>query len=119
MLREEADLLQRQDKNLFGKKFREHLISSAKLKKQTIELFCDKGKKKQKSFRFGPSETLRRSSGGPQKFFPKNNSSGTARQHQSFDRYQQVSGSNRQVKNRQKGNLVQHVISTRNSNERI
>ena len=30
MLREEADLLQQQDKNLFCKKFREHLISSAK-----------------------------------------------------------------------------------------
>ena len=30
MLREEADLLQQQEKNLFCKKFREHLISSAK-----------------------------------------------------------------------------------------
>ena len=50
MLREEADLLQQQDKNLFGKKFREHRISSAKSKKQTIKLFCDKGKKKQKPF---------------------------------------------------------------------
>ena len=81
MLREETDLLQQQDKNLFGKKFREHLISSAKSKKQTIKLFCDKGKKKQKSFRYGPSsQTPRRSSGGPQKFFLKKNSSGTARQ---------------------------------------
>ena len=118
-LREEADLLQQQDKNLLGKKFREHLVSSAKSKKQTIELLRDKGKKKQKPFRYGPSDTPRRSSGGPQKFFLKKNSSGTARQQQSFSGYQQWSGSNRQGKSKQKGNLVQHVISTRNSNEQI
>ena len=58
MLREKADLLQQQDKNLLGKKFREHLISSAKSKKQTIKLFCDKGKKKQKPFQYGPSSAL-------------------------------------------------------------
>ena len=39
MLREEADLLQQQDKKLFCKNFREHLISSGKSKKQAIELF--------------------------------------------------------------------------------
>ena len=50
MLREEADSLQQQDKNLFGKKFREYLIMSAKSKKQTNELFYDKSKKKQKPF---------------------------------------------------------------------
>ena len=30
MLREEADLLQRHDRNLFGKKFSKHLVASAK-----------------------------------------------------------------------------------------
>ena len=49
MLREEADSLQQQDKNLFGKKFREYLIMSAKSKKQTNELFYDKSKKKSRS----------------------------------------------------------------------
>ena len=34
MLREEADLLQRHDRNLFGKKFSEHLVASAKSKKK-------------------------------------------------------------------------------------
>ena len=78
ILREEADLLQQQDKNLFGKKFRECRISSAKSKKQTIKLFCDKDKKKQKPFWYDPSETPKKSSGGPQKLFLKNNSSGAA-----------------------------------------
>ena len=119
MLREEADLLQQKDKKLFGKKFRKHLISSAKSMKQTIELCCDKGNKKQKPFRYGPPEIPMKSSGGPQKFVLKKNSSGTARQQQSFGGYQQGSGSKRQNKNKQKGNLVQDVISTCNSNERI
>ena len=35
---------------MFGKKFSEHLISSAKSKKQTIELFCDNGKKNRSPF---------------------------------------------------------------------
>ena len=34
---------------LFGKKFRQHLISSAKSKKQTIELFSDNSRKKTKT----------------------------------------------------------------------
>ena len=70
MLREEADLLQRHDRNLFGKKFSEHLVFSAKSKKQNIKIFAEKGKKKQKPFRNGPSEAPRRSSGGQHsKFF--------------------------------------------------
>ena len=46
---EEADLLQ-YNKCLFGKKFKEYLISSAKSKKQTTELFSDRGRKKQTPF---------------------------------------------------------------------
>ena len=65
MLREEADLLPQQDKNLFGKSFREHVIMSTKSKKPTIKFFCDKSKKKQTSFQYGSSETPRRNSGGP------------------------------------------------------
>ena len=64
MLREEADLLQPHDRNLFGKKFSEHLVASAKSKRQAIEIFAKKGKKKQKLFRNTPSEAPRRSSGG-------------------------------------------------------
>ena len=81
---EKVDLLQQQDKNFFGKKFRKQLIRSVKLKKETVKIFCDKGKKKQKPFWYGLSETLRRKSGGLQKFYLKRNSSGTARQKQSF-----------------------------------
>ena len=62
MLKEEADLLQI---CLFGKKYSKHLVASAKKKqKQTIEIFAEKGKKKQKSFWNTPSEAQRRSSGG-------------------------------------------------------
>ena len=50
MLREEVDLLQWHDRNLFGKKFSEHLLASAKSKKQVIEIFAEKGKKKQSPF---------------------------------------------------------------------
>ena len=64
MLREEADLLQRHGKNLFGKKFSEHLVASAKSKKQVIEIFAEKGKEKQKPFRNSHSEAPRSSSGG-------------------------------------------------------
>ena len=80
MLREEADIFQQLDRNLFCKMFRDHLILSGKSKKQTIKLICDKGKKKKKPFRYGPSETPERSYGGPKKFFHQKNSSGTARQ---------------------------------------
>ena len=118
MLREKADLLKQDDKNLFGKKFNEHLISSAKSKKQTIELFCDKGKRK-KPFQYSPSEAPRRSSGGRQKILLKKNSSGQARQ-QHYGGHQQNNNSyNRQGKRKQKGNLVHYVISTCNSQQRI
>ena len=70
MLRQEADLLQPHDRNLFRKTFREHLVAPAKYKKHTIEIFAEKGKKKQKFFWNGPSEAPRRSSGGQHsKFF--------------------------------------------------
>ena len=64
ILREEVDLLQRHDRNLFGKKFSGYLVASVKSKKQAIEIFAEKGNKKQKPFRNGPSEARRRSSVG-------------------------------------------------------
>ena len=56
MLREDAYLLQQQGKNLFGKKFREHLITSAKSNKHIIELFYDKDKKIHKTTLAGISK---------------------------------------------------------------
>ena len=56
MLSEEADLLQRHDKNLFGKTFSELLVASAKGKK-LMKMFAEKSKKKQKLFWIIPSET--------------------------------------------------------------
>ena len=63
-------MLQRHDRNLFGKNLSEHLVASSKSKKQTIEIFAEKGKKKQKPFWNTPSEAPRRNSGGQySKFF--------------------------------------------------
>ena len=120
MLREEADLLQLHDKNLFGKKFSEHLVVSAKSKKQTIEIFAEKGKKKPKPFWNTPSKALRRGSGGQHsKFFL------AKRYRKSWQKifdgnYHPATGrrSGFQGKNKHKANLLQHVFSTYNSNRR-
>ena len=49
---------------------KKHLVASAKSKKQAIEIFAEKVKKKQNAFRKTPSEAPRRSSGGQySKFF--------------------------------------------------
>ena len=63
MLREEAHLLRWHDRNLFGKKFSEHLVASAKSKKQALKYLLKREKKK-KPFRNSPLEAPRRGSGG-------------------------------------------------------
>ena len=51
ILREDSELLQKNDKNLFGKKFRENHIS--KSKKQTLEMLSNTSRTKHKPFRHG------------------------------------------------------------------
>ena len=80
MLRQEADLLQRHDRNLFGKKFSKHLVASAKSKKQTIEILAEKGKKKRKPSRNTPSEPAGRSYGGQHSKFSLGQRYGKSRQ---------------------------------------
>ena len=118
MWREEADLLQRHDRNLFGKKFTEHLVASAISKKKAIEIFAEKDKK-QKPFRNGPSEAPRRSSGGQHSKFFIDKRYGKSRQKIFDSNYHPAAGrsSGFQGKNEHKGNL-QHVVSSYNSNRR-
>ena len=40
ILKEKADLLQKGDQNLFGKKFRSHIVETECSKKRTLEVFC-------------------------------------------------------------------------------
>ena len=39
ILKEKADLLQKGDQNLFGKKFRSHVVETERSKKRTLEVF--------------------------------------------------------------------------------
>ena len=92
--------------------FREHLVASAKLKKQAIKIFAEKGKKKQKPFWNNPSEAPRRSSVGQHLKFFLDKRFGKSRQ-KIFDGSKRFQGNNIH-----KGNLLQHVVSTCNSNRR-
>ena len=95
-------------------------MASAKLKKQAIEIFAEKGKKKQKPFRNGPSVAPRRSSGGQHSKFFLDKRHGKSRQKIFDGNYRPAAGrsSGFQGKNKHKGNLLQHVVSSYNSNRR-
>ena len=53
MLKEKASLLEKHDKHLFEKKFRNHIADTIKSKKQTKKIFIEH----KKSFSFSPSHT--------------------------------------------------------------
>ena len=122
-LREEEDFLLRHDRNLFGKKFSEHLMASAKLKKQAIEIFAEKGKKKQKPFRNTASEGPRRSSGEQHSKFDLDKRYGKSRQKYSTEttvQHAPISWNITKERNKEehKGNLFQDVFSIYNSHGR-
>ena len=75
ILREDSELLQKNDKNLFGKKFRENIWHTSKSKKQTLKMLSNTSRTKYKPFRHGLPQTPRRIFGGQrqQKFFSKVN----------------------------------------------
>ena len=98
MSREEADLLQWHDRNLFCKKFSKHLVASAKSKKQAIEIFAEKVKKKQHPFRKTPSEAPRRSSGRQYSKFFLDKRYGKSRQKIFVGNYRPVTGRRSRVK---------------------
>ena len=100
------------------KKFSEHLVASAKSKKQTIEIFAEEGKKKQKPFWNIPSEAPR-SFGGQHSEFFLDKRYGKSRQKIFDGNYHPATGRTIafQGKNKHKGNL-RHVVSTYNSNRR-
>ena len=66
-LRTDADMLQKHDKDLFRKKFREHITETSKSKKKALEAFGNNNKKL--PFRGGPlSQQQRRGGRGQQRF---------------------------------------------------
>ena len=66
MLREDSELLQKYDRNLFGRKIRENILHTSKSKKQTLEMLLNTSRTKCKPFRHGLPEIRRRSFGGQQ-----------------------------------------------------
>ena len=66
MLREDSQLLQKNDNNLFRKRFRGNIWHTSKSKKQTIEMLPKTSQAKYKPFRHGLPQTPRRSFGGQQ-----------------------------------------------------
>ena len=66
MLREDSELLQKNDKNIFRKKFRENIWHTSKSKKQTLEMLSNTSQIKYNSFRYRLPQTPRRSFGGQQ-----------------------------------------------------
>ena len=66
MLREDSELLQMNNKNLFGKKFRENIWDTSKSKKQTLKMLSNTSQTKWKPFRHGLPQTPRRRFGGQQ-----------------------------------------------------
>ena len=57
MMREDSGLLQKNDKNLFGKKFGENINHTLKSKKQTLEILPNTSRTKYKPFRHGFPDT--------------------------------------------------------------
>ena len=66
MLREDSELLQKNDKKIFRKKFRGNIWHTCRSKKQTIEMLSNTSRTKYKPFRHGLPQTPRRSFVGPQ-----------------------------------------------------
>ena len=66
MLREDSELLQKNNKKNFRKKFRENIWHTCKSKKQTIEMLSNTSRTKYKPFRHGLPQTPRRSFVGQQ-----------------------------------------------------
>ena len=66
MLREDSELLQKNYKNLFWKKFGENIWHTSKLKKPTLEMLSNTQRTQYKPFCRGLPQTPRRSFGGQQ-----------------------------------------------------
>ena len=94
MLREKAELLQKHDINLLGKKFRKHIISSTKSKKTAIEAFSKNFKKRKyadKPFSETPRQHQGRSVKGRYAVLSTSNKTGGYQNNQQ-QRWQRGSG---------------------------
>ena len=67
-MKEKADLLQKSDQNLFGKKFRSHVVEIERSEKRTLEAFSSGNRSApppaRKSFWTGPSPNSNKPHGG-------------------------------------------------------
>ena len=59
MLRQDLEILQKNDKNLFGKKLRENIWHTSKSKKQTLEMLSNTLQTKYKPFHHTPKRSFR------------------------------------------------------------
>ena len=75
ILKEKADLLQKGDQNLFGKKFRSHVVETERSKKRTLEVFSGESRSTpppaKKPFRTGPSPNNNKPYGGGRLYYGK------------------------------------------------
>ena len=72
VLKEKAPVLQTNDENLFGKKFRSYVIETERSKKKTVEAFASESRKQ--PFQRGPSsQSTKKSGGGGRYTYRKNN----------------------------------------------
>ena len=72
VLKEKAPVLQTNDENLFGKKFRSYVIETERSKKKTVEAFASESRKQ--PFQLGPpSQSTKKSGGGGRYTYRKNN----------------------------------------------
>ena len=72
-MKEKADLLQKGHQNLFGKKFRSHVVETERSKKRTLEIFSGESRSTpppaKKPFRTGPSPNNNKPYGGGQLYY--------------------------------------------------
>ena len=74
-MKEKADLLQKGDQNLYGKKFRSHVVETERSKKRTLEVFSGGNRSARppakQPFWTGPSPNSNKPYGGKRFYYSK------------------------------------------------
>ena len=111
MLKEKAALLQKHDRELFGKKFRNHIADTIKSKRETREIFTES----KKPFPWSPSYPPRRSE-GQKVFLTKGGGSNYGKFNNGSSKFRQTQTSQKRHGKYTffKQNLLQHEFSSRN-----
>ena len=112
MLKEKIALLQKPDRELFEKKFRNHIADTIKSKRKTREIFTDS----KKLFSWSPSYPPRRSE-GQKIFLTKGGGSNYGKCNNGSSKFRQQTQTSQQRYGKCiffKQNLLQHEFSSRN-----